>query len=204
MAMQGAKWTPDQQRTTPRRAARCAASGARIPRPCPKCKHAFAPRGAMRPSCAFLPPHGGRGECRVPAAPAVSCALCSGRTHTSNNEYTGIARHSPTQWFYGLCRALPGDRALLPPSSRGYLACPRPVGPTCLPQNLTPASGRQDHTILPSATTSLVSVPVIAHKSFDPPCDHLARKTLPRPPHPTPTSVTIAIRPSGGVGCPEF
>src|SRR6266478_8793993 len=31
----------------------------------------------------------GRGECRVPAARAVSCALCIGRTHTSNNEYTG-------------------------------------------------------------------------------------------------------------------
>ena len=25
----------------------------------------------------------------MPAAPAVSCALCIGRTHTSNNEYTG-------------------------------------------------------------------------------------------------------------------
>src|SRR5882672_7899868 len=24
---------------------------------------------------------------------------CSGRTHTSNNEYTGITRHSRTQWF---------------------------------------------------------------------------------------------------------
>src|SRR5713226_9190986 len=42
---------------------------------------------------------------------------CSGRTHTSNNEYTGIARRSRTQWFYDLFRALPGDRAVLPPSS---------------------------------------------------------------------------------------
>jgi hypothetical protein len=25
--------------------------------------------------------------------------ICSGRTHTSNNEYTGITRHSRTQWF---------------------------------------------------------------------------------------------------------
>jgi hypothetical protein len=41
---------------------------------------------------------------------------CSDRTHTSNNEHTGITRHSRTQWFYGLLRALPGDRALLPPS----------------------------------------------------------------------------------------
>ena len=45
----------------------------------------------------------------------------------------------------------------MPPSSRGYPARPHPVGPTCLPQDLTPASGRQDHTILPSAATSLVS-----------------------------------------------
>jgi hypothetical protein len=51
---------------------------------------------------------------------------------------------------------------------------------------LTPASGRQDHTILPSAATSLVSVLLIAHKSFDQPCDPIARKTLPRPPHPVP------------------
>src|SRR5450755_749478 len=32
--------------------------------------------------------------------------------------------------------------------------------------NLTPASGRQDHTILPSAATSLVRVPVTAHESL--------------------------------------
>jgi hypothetical protein len=72
------------------------------------------------------------------------------------------------------------------------------------PQNLTPASGRQDHTILPYATTSLVSMPVIAQESFDSPCNPIARKTLPRPPHPHPASVTIAIRPSGGVGWREF
>jgi hypothetical protein len=61
---------------------------------------------------------------------------------------------------------------------------------------LTPASGRQDHTILPSAATSLVSVLLIAHGFKNPPCDPIARKTLPRPPHPDPTSVTIAKRPS--------
>jgi hypothetical protein len=70
--------------------------------------------------------------------------------------------------------------------------------------NLTPASGRRDHTILPSAATSLVSVLLIAHRSFDPPCNPVARKTLPRPPHPHPASVTIAIRPSCGVGWREF
>src|SRR5229473_1832148 len=153
----------------------------------PDYKRDFAPRGTKRPSRAFIsrPPRG-RGECRVPDAPAASCALCIGGTHTSNNEYTGSPGIPARNGFNSLCRALPGDRALLPPSSRGYLACPRPVGPTRLPQNLTPASGRQDHTILPSAATSLVGVPVIAHKSFDLPCDPIARKMLPRPSHPVP------------------
>jgi len=71
--------------------------------------------------------------------------------------------------------------------------------------NLTPASGRQDHTTSPYAATSLVSSLLIAHRSFaNPPCDPIARKTLPRPPHPHPASVTIMIRPSGGVGWLEF
>src|SRR5229473_5305205 len=73
------------------------------------------------------------------------------------------------------------------------------------PRNLTPASGRQDHTILPSATASLVRVLVIAHRLFkNPPCHHAARSTLPRPSHPDPTSVTIMIRPSLGPGWEKF
>jgi len=93
--------------------------------------HVRAPRRDAPQLCIYLPPCRGRGECRVPVAPAASRALCIGRTHTSNNEYTGIARHSRTQWFYGLCRALPGDRALLPPSSADRF-CLSPVGPTQL------------------------------------------------------------------------
>ena len=42
----------------------------------------------------------------MPVAPAASCALGSGRTHTSNNEYTGITRHSPRNGFNGFLRAL--------------------------------------------------------------------------------------------------
>jgi hypothetical protein len=40
---------------------------------------------------------------------------------------------------------------------------------------------------LPSATTSLVRVLLIAHRLFkNPPCNPIARSTLPRPPHPAP------------------
>jgi hypothetical protein len=51
--------------------------------------HVRASRRDAPESCIYLPPQRGRGECRVPTAPAASCALCIGRTHTSNNEYTG-------------------------------------------------------------------------------------------------------------------
>src|ERR1700754_2891117 len=60
------------------------------------------------------------------------------------HEHTGSAGNTPAfpaQWFYGLLRALPGERAFLPPS------LPRSL----LPRNLTPASRRQDHTASPSA-----------------------------------------------------
>src|SRR5713101_9938704 len=89
----------------------------------------------------------------------------------------------------------PRDQALLPPSSaeQGFVTARLGRRNSA---NLTPASGRQDHTILPSAKASLVRVLLIAHKPFDQSCDPIARKTLPRPPHPAPTSVTIAKRPS--------
>jgi hypothetical protein len=42
----------------------------------------------------------GRGECRVPNAPAASCALCSGSMHTSiHSGGTGNIRHSPRDGF---------------------------------------------------------------------------------------------------------
>ena len=57
---------------------------------CSYSKHDFMISRCDAPEvCIYLPPQGGRGECRVPVAPAASCALCSGRKHTSNNEYTG-------------------------------------------------------------------------------------------------------------------
>jgi hypothetical protein len=77
-------------------------------------------RRALRPSfsCMFRPlgTEGAR-ECRVPSAPAASCAYGSGRcTRVFTAVAPEITRHPRTQWFYGLYRALPGDRAFLPPS----------------------------------------------------------------------------------------
>ncbi len=124
----------------------------------------------------------------MPGARCTRSPVCSVESTrvvaTGTPESPGIPARNG---FNGLCRALPGDRALLPPSSADIVLS-KPGWANATPQNLTPASGRQDHTILPSAATSLVSVLSTAHKSFDLPCDPIARKTLPRPPHPTPRS----------------
>src|SRR5882757_10906771 len=120
----------------------------------------------------FSPPvtERGRREDRVRAAPAVSCARWIVKTHTSIQVQR---RHPafPARWCYGLLRALPGDRAFLPPSlaRRGSVFT-----------NLAPASGRQDHTTSPSASV----------------CVRLSQ--APRPPHPTPRVVTCATPLSSG------
>src|ERR1700730_2776156 len=92
------------------------------------------------------------------------------KVHKINaHEHTGSAeaiRHSLRNGFNGLFRALPGDRAFLPPS------------PALLSANLTPASGRQDHTSSPSASHAVRQERIRVHRI------------------PPPTSVTIAKRPS--------
>jgi hypothetical protein len=56
-----------------------------------------------------------------------------------------INRHSLRNGFNGVLRALPGDRALLPPSRASSSLA-----------HLTPASGCQDHTTSPSASAPFV------------------------------------------------
>src|SRR5277367_5541297 len=61
---------------------------------------------------------------------------------TGSPEHPAFLRNG----FNGFLRALPGDRALLSPSPRNAKHC----------RELTPASGRQDHTTSPSALVPLV------------------------------------------------
>jgi hypothetical protein len=105
----------------------------------------------------------------MPGARCARSLACKSRKHASKSPRSRrVARHSPRNGFNGFLRALPGDRALLPPSP------PRSL----LPRNLTPASGRQDHTTSPSATKRFRQRAVCVHRI------------------PCPTSVTIAKRPS--------
>jgi hypothetical protein len=76
-------------------------------------------RSTICPSlaCSFRPLFRGRRECRASDAPAAACAKVESKKHTRQSGHTGITRHSPRNGFNGFLRALPGDRALLPPSS---------------------------------------------------------------------------------------
>src|SRR6266849_757325 len=97
-------------------------------------------------------------------APVAACAVKKHRRQQP--QVHRINRPSLRNGFNGFLRALPGDRALLPPSlaRRGSVFA-----------NLAPASGRQDHTTSPSAATSFVLRTVST-----------VRLTLPRPSHPVP------------------
>ena len=71
---------------------------------------------------------------------SLACAYCELSMHSRG---TGKHPAFPTQWFYDFLRALPGDHRFVDPVirvTRWRLA------------NLTPASGRQNHTASPSAT----------------------------------------------------
>ncbi len=88
-------------------------------------------------------------------------------------------------------------------------------------RRLHASHGRQDHTVLPYAASSATNSdqpsacqPKQSRKRLSavrlramfahgrPPCEHLSRLTLPRPPQPAPTFVTMANAPLGGTGWP--
>ncbi len=105
-------------------------------------------------------PEKGAGNAGRPVRPQPRVRKVLAEMHTSiHSEFTGITRHSRTQWFYGLLRALPGDRAFLPPSSvRSDITC------VMRRYHLTPASRRQDHTTWPSARRALVRSAARVHR----------------------------------------
>src|SRR6266481_9509692 len=82
----------------------------------------------------------------MPGAQCTHSLACEiNKAHErSHHRYTGINPAFPARWFYGLLRDLPGDQACLTPS------------PALLIADLTPASGRQNHTTWPYASASFV------------------------------------------------
>src|ERR1700737_3647723 len=121
--------------------------------------HTSRSRGAIRPRFArYIGPleYRGRREDRVRAAPAVSCANAQ-RKRTRAYRFSGGIRPSLRNGFTAY-------NALS--SATGFLAT---VISRALPQDLTPASGRQDHTTSPSASVPFVndtSASTASHRAF--------------------------------------
>ncbi len=148
------------------------------------CANASRLSQAMTSGCTFaFPRRDAPGLCmaclrkqraqETPGASRTRSLVCKVEsTRVSHHRFGRDHPAFPAQWFYGLFRTLPGDRAFLPPSSLRSL----------LLRNLTPASGRQDHTTSPSAFARSSSARQASTASrFQ-------------------TSVTIAKRPSCGGG----
>src|SRR3954453_11767766 len=72
----------------------------------------------------------------------LACKIAKKRTRAYR--FSGGNPAFPAQWFYGLLRALLGDQACLTPS------------PALLIADLTPASGRRNHTTSPYANSAIV------------------------------------------------
>src|SRR6266481_4514375 len=120
--------------------------------------------------------------------------------------------------FNGCLRALPGDEFVLSPSSANWRSCRARSGSQNL-RRLDASNGRQDHTASPSATRLRQEASECVHirRSFGeggsiavrqrarrsltgskPALRPRSRPTLPRPPHPIPTFVTMANAPLSG------
>ena len=158
-------------------------------------------RGALRPRCArsFAHERRGRRECRVHAAPAVSCARS---TWKCAHEHTGSAetlRHSLRNGFTAYAVLSSAT------NSSCHRRCRLDDGSIRLGRlrhrQLDTSNGCQDHTVLPYASAPFVLRAALAHGK--PPCKHNSRATLPRPPLPVPTFVTMANAPLLGTGWRE-
>ena len=126
------------------------------------------------------------------------CKMCK-RKRTRAYRFSGGNPAFPAQWFYGLYRALPGDRACLTPSPREY-GFVRPVGLAKPPRDLTPtaeASGPHDFAVR-SSTVRLRSPIDRSRIDKTRPAIAPCARALPRPPLPVPTFVTMANAPLSG------
>src|ERR1700724_914834 len=104
----------------------------------------------------FPPSHNrGRRECRAPDAPAVLRAKVKSSTHASHHGHTGITRHSPRNGLRLIPRSPRGPGSFAPVTSAGIASC----------ENLAPASGRQDHTTSPSASSAFVLCAISVHRN---------------------------------------
>ena len=123
----------------------------------------------------------GSRECRMRAAPAVSCGKLCKRKRTRAYRAAEAIRHSLRNGFTAYTALSPEYRAFLPPSPHGNWHV-GPVGLFAPPQDLTPtteASGPHDFAVRFSTARQHI---LGSLTEFIPPCDPIARTMPPRPP----------------------
>jgi hypothetical protein len=137
----------------------------------------------------------GKAGCRL--APTVHCAKVA--LQEAAQRHTGEAQHTafPAQWFYGLCRDLPGERCTIAPVALRMADAAARSARTHHRKTWRTDPGRQDHTILPYAGCTGRVRDTFAHGC--PPCEAFA-PVWPTSTTSHPAFVTIAIRPSAGLG----
>ena len=144
-------------------------------------------RVAKRPRFAnmSLESRGSR-ECRVHAAPAVSCAkMLKRKAHTSiqvQRKHSGI----PCAMVLRLMPCSPRRRIRLVTVIDGLTVCLTRLGQQN-PRRFDTSNGCQDHTVLPYAIASFVCA-LLDRSQATPALRSSRAPTLPRPPHPLPRS----------------
>src|SRR3979409_792606 len=160
-------------------------------------KRAFAfPRRDAPESCMNLSPNRGRAECRVPAAPAASCAKCGNAHECRHHRSTGTPGIPARNGFTAYLVLSPATNASCH-RHQPFQDCSSTAGPTCLRQ-LDTSNGCQDHTALPSAAIVVRLRAVDRSRAFRQPA--LRSRRAPDAAASTashPASVTIASAPLG-------
>jgi hypothetical protein len=151
----------------------------------------YAPEFSRREAPELCTNHAPRKNQRAQGMPGARCArslACKNKKayEHSHHGHTGITRHSLRNGFNSFLRALPGDRAFLPPSSAdiGWSAPGRADFASARLDASVGASGPHDFAVRFSAVRQRAVDN--SQASLDPPCHHVSRLTLPRPSHPAP------------------
>ena len=138
----------------------------------------------------------GRRECRVPAGTRGLVCKMHSRMRTRAYRYSRSSPAFPAQWFDGLYRALPGDEFLLPPSPADWWPA-LPGWALQTSADLTPATGART-TRFCRTHQRQSSARCVRSRTKARPATTTTRPTLPRPPQPAPTFVTMANAPLPG------
>jgi hypothetical protein len=138
----------------------------------------------------------GRRECRVLAAPAVSCAMCTRKCAHEHTGTAGAARHSLRSGFTAYTALSPETNSSCL-RRRRIEGLSKPGWVDFSSAGLTPATGART-TRLCRTLQRQSSARCVRSQTEARPANTTTRPTLPRPPQPAPTFVTMANAPLPG------